>query len=82
MGLKTIRLGNKTTTQKGKPKLILGNTSSKDSKYHFTVKVRIERPGELPVTLVNPQIFFAPKHEKAPDWIEEEVVVYQDDGND
>jgi len=80
MALKTLKLGNKTKNEKGRTKLVLGNPKAKNEKYKFNVKVRIERAGEEAITLTNPQIFFAPKHENAPEWIEEEVVVYQDDG--
>lgn len=81
MGVKTIKLGNKTKNQKGRDKIVLGNPNAEKEAYRFTVKVRIERPGQDPVTLVNPSLFFNDPHEKAPSWIEAEVVTYEDDGN-
>lgn len=82
MALKTLRLGNKTTSKSGREKIMLGNPKSTNEKYRFNVKVRIEREGEKPVTLTNPSLFFADKHENAPAWIESEVVTYEDDGQE
>jgi hypothetical protein len=82
MALKTLKLGNKTKNKAGRVKLVLGNPKSTNEKYRFNVKVRIEQEGQEPITLLNPSLFFADKHEKAPDWIDEEVVVYQDDGQE